>query len=132
MRKKNHGRTRQATDKSTLRRMRLACWIPKAANTHKKHAIRTAFLRYQQLHLRASILRSTCIACLRNSHSMHAVLKITIPKSSNNSPHVANPSPYLHPDSGWSLPNSLFQYCSALFITNYSKTLKTRHCTYTR
>ena len=31
-----HGRARQATDGSIIRRMRLACWITKATDTHSE------------------------------------------------------------------------------------------------
>ena len=43
----------------TIWRMRVACWIPKAAN-----AILIAFPLQQWLHERASILRYTYIACI--------------------------------------------------------------------
>jgi len=48
----------------TIRRMRIACWIPKATNTHIEYAILTAFPLQQWLHERASILRYMHIACL--------------------------------------------------------------------
>jgi len=34
----------QATDGYRLRRMRFACWIPKATDTHSEYVVLTAFL----------------------------------------------------------------------------------------
>ena len=49
----------------TNRRMRVACWIPKAKNIHSEHVILIAFARQQWLRERASMLRYTYIAaCL--------------------------------------------------------------------
>jgi len=48
----------------TIRRMRIACWIPKATNTHMQYALLTAFPLQQWLHERASILRYMYTACL--------------------------------------------------------------------
>ena len=73
-RMENYGRARQAADDNTKRRMRIACWIPKATNTHSQHAILIAFPLQQWLQERALLLRYTCIACLvysfLNSESM--------------------------------------------------------------
>ena len=44
--------------------MRIACWIPKATNTHSKCAIFIPFLLQQWFHARVPILRYTHIACL--------------------------------------------------------------------
>jgi len=49
---------------SIIRRMRIACWIPKVTNTHSECAIFIHFLLQQWLHIRVSILRYTHIACL--------------------------------------------------------------------
>ena len=56
----------------TIWRMRIACWIPKATNTHSECAILTAFPLQRWLHERASMLRYTYIACLivRNVRSL--------------------------------------------------------------
>jgi hypothetical protein len=43
--------------------MRIACRIPKAADTHTEYVILIAFLLKQWLHERASMLRYTHIAC---------------------------------------------------------------------
>ena len=45
-------------------RMRIACWIPKATNTHTKYVILIAFPFQKWLHERASLLRCTYLACL--------------------------------------------------------------------
>ena len=41
----------------TIRRMRIACWIPNATNTHLGCVIIIAFPQQQSLHERASMLR---------------------------------------------------------------------------
>ena len=48
----------------TIWRMRIACWIPKATNTHSEYALVIAFPLQQWLHERDSILRYKYIACL--------------------------------------------------------------------
>ena len=48
----------------TIWRMRNACWIPSATNTHSEYVILIAFPLQQWLHERASVLRYTYIACL--------------------------------------------------------------------
>jgi len=45
----------------TIRRMRIACWIPKATNTHSKYVTLIAFPLQQWLHERASMLRYTYV-----------------------------------------------------------------------
>ena len=45
-------------------RMRIACWMPKATNTHTGCVILSAFPLQKWLHERASVLRYTYIACL--------------------------------------------------------------------
>ena len=59
-----YGRARQATDDNRIRRMRYACRITKATDTHSQYVILTAFPLQQWLRERASILRYTYIACL--------------------------------------------------------------------
>jgi len=44
--------------------MRIACWIPKATNTHSEYVIFIDFPLQQWLHQQASILRYTYVACL--------------------------------------------------------------------
>jgi hypothetical protein len=48
----------------TIWRMRIACWITKAANTHSEYGILTRSPLQQWVHERASLLRYTYIACL--------------------------------------------------------------------
>jgi hypothetical protein len=54
----------QATDASIIWRMRFACWIFKATNTHSQPVILIAFPLQQWLHGSASMLRCTYIAFL--------------------------------------------------------------------
>jgi hypothetical protein len=46
---KKFGRAGQATSDNIIRRMRFACWIAKATETHSEYEILTAFLRQQLL-----------------------------------------------------------------------------------
>jgi hypothetical protein len=59
-----YGRTGQTTDDNIIRRMRFACRIIKATNTHSEYVILTAFLRQQWLRERASMLGLYVSACL--------------------------------------------------------------------
>jgi len=47
----------------TTRRMRMACWIPKATNTHLEYVTVAVFLLQQWLNERGSLLRHKHIAC---------------------------------------------------------------------
>jgi hypothetical protein len=47
----------------TIRRMSIACWVPKATKTHAQYVTLIAFPLQQRLHERASMLRYTYIAC---------------------------------------------------------------------
>ena len=47
-----------------IRRMRIACWMPKATNAYTGCVILIASLQQQWLHERASMLRFTNISCL--------------------------------------------------------------------
>jgi hypothetical protein len=49
------GRVRQTTDDNIIRRMRFACWITKATNTHSEYVILIAFPRQQWLRERVSL-----------------------------------------------------------------------------
>jgi hypothetical protein len=51
---------------TTTWRMPIACWIPKATNTHPKYVIIIAPPLQQRLHERASMLRYTYIGCIVN------------------------------------------------------------------
>jgi len=48
----------------TTWRIRIACWIPKATNTHSQYVILTVFPLQQWLHERASMLSYMYTACL--------------------------------------------------------------------
>ena len=50
---------RQVTDGNIIRRMRIACWIPKATNTHSVYVILIAFPLQQWSHEVVSVLRHT-------------------------------------------------------------------------
>ena len=54
----------QATDGNIIRRVHVACWIPKATNTHSEFVVLIASSLQQWLQERASLLRYTHIACL--------------------------------------------------------------------
>jgi hypothetical protein len=48
----------------TIWRMRIACWIPKATNTHSQYVILISFALQQWLHERASMLRHSTLPVL--------------------------------------------------------------------
>jgi len=54
----------------TIWRMRIACWIPKAADIFSEYVIIIPFLQQQWLKERASILRYTYIACHVNPNNI--------------------------------------------------------------
>ena len=58
-----HCRAGQSKDDSILRRMRIACCIRKASNSHSEYVILIALQLQQWLHERVSMLRYTFIAC---------------------------------------------------------------------
>jgi hypothetical protein len=58
-----YGTVRQATDDNTIRRMRFACCITKATDTHSQYVILIAFQQQQWLRERVSMLHCTYIAC---------------------------------------------------------------------
>jgi len=58
-----HGTARPATDDNIIRRMRIACWITEATDTHSEYVI-IAFPRQHCLRERASLLRYAYIAWL--------------------------------------------------------------------
>jgi hypothetical protein len=67
-----YGTARQAKDDNMIRRMRTACWITKATNTHSDYVMLIAFPLQQWLLELASVFRSYvhCLSC--------SVLKIRI------------------------------------------------------
>jgi hypothetical protein len=60
-----YGRARQATDDNIIQRMRFACCITKATNTHWEYVILIDFPQLQWLRERASMLRlhAHCLSC---------------------------------------------------------------------
>jgi hypothetical protein len=54
----------QAADDNIIRHMRIACWVPKATNTHSEYVTLIAFPMQQWMQDRASVLRYTYIAWL--------------------------------------------------------------------
>jgi hypothetical protein len=52
-----YGRAGQDTDDNIIGRMRIACWITKATDTHSEYAIFIAFPRQQLLRERISVSR---------------------------------------------------------------------------
>jgi hypothetical protein len=50
----------------TKRRMRIACWIPKATNTQSEYVILVAFPLKQLLRERTTILRYSALSVLLN------------------------------------------------------------------
>jgi hypothetical protein len=52
-----YGTGGRATDGNTIRRMRFACWIIKATDTHSEYAILIAFALQQWFRERASTFR---------------------------------------------------------------------------
>ena len=52
--KKKYCRSGQATDDDIIRRMHLACWMPKATNTHPDYVTVTTFPLQQCTHEQAS------------------------------------------------------------------------------
>ena len=55
----------------TLRRMHIACWIPKATDIHSQYVILIACPLEQWLHERASMLLYRDIACLAQNDKFH-------------------------------------------------------------
>jgi len=58
----------------TISRMRFACWITKATDTHSEYVVLNAFPWQQWLGERASILRLCvhCLSCMWNDFSLYA------------------------------------------------------------
>ena len=67
--------------KMIIQRMSIACWIPKATNTHWEYVIHIAFTPQQWLQERATILRYTLIVChdqtVQNRRSIATVSWLT-------------------------------------------------------
>jgi hypothetical protein len=75
-----YGRARQVIDISTVQRMRFACWINKATDTHSEYRIISAFPLQQLLRQHASMLHHTCIAIFFCKTTTIFVVKKVPPK----------------------------------------------------
>jgi len=58
----------------TILRIRIACWIPKATNTHSQYVIIIAYPLQQWLHEHVSLLLCTYIAILFIYTAMQSLL----------------------------------------------------------
>jgi len=74
----------------TIWRMRIACWVAKATNTHSEYVILIAFPLQQWLRERASLLLYTYIACLVTVSFYHSFLNA-----------VLNQAPSCQLGAGW-------------------------------
>jgi hypothetical protein len=72
----------------TMWHLRIACWIPKATNTHSEYIIlvRIAFTLLQWLGERSSTLRYTYMACLVESVYCPAIGRYPEPYEANSHP----------------------------------------------
>jgi hypothetical protein len=59
-----YGRARQATDGNIMRRMRFACWMTKATDTHSEYVILIAFPHQEWL------LERACVTLIRTLPAM--------------------------------------------------------------
>jgi hypothetical protein len=75
-----YGTARQDTDDNIIRRMRFACWITKATDTHSKCAIVIAFPWQQWLRKCASILRlyGHCLFIMDGEHVGRGFLSLIL------------------------------------------------------
>jgi len=65
-------------DGGITRRMRFACWILKATNTHSEYVIFIGFPLQQWFHERASMLRYTYVAWLSSTLAVRIVRWLTV------------------------------------------------------
>jgi len=95
---------------SILRRMRIACCIPKATNTHSEGAIFILFLLQQWLYIGVSTLRYTYIACLVITlhKTMSTPLLVVVTSCLSESCHSVH---FSHPTT-WSNRYSVHWYLS--------------------
>ena len=73
-------RVGQATDDTIARRMRIACQIPKATNTHLESVVLIAFPQRQLLHIVARVL-NTHIACLAKTFIKEVIHTVYLKES---------------------------------------------------
>jgi hypothetical protein len=68
-------RAGQATNDNTIRRMRIACWVPKATNTHSECTIIIAFPSQQWFHKRAWMLRYSACRCISETQCAYCAVR---------------------------------------------------------
>jgi hypothetical protein len=113
-----YGTAGRAADNNIIRRMRFACWIPKATHTHPEYVIFIAFPLQQWLRERASMLRYTTLPVLLklrekkkvtylNVSTKHRPVSYGCPRHFTKSYSAVNlfriqflPDPYLEHESG--------------------------------
>ena len=105
--------------------MRIACWIPKATNTHSEYVILIAFPLQQWSHERASMLRYTYTACivsisfiLQSFNSNEIILK--------KSAVVRQRGRTGHPEPELPCSAAHFNSFPPLQYTNYGSTAETK------
>ena len=57
----------------TIWRMRVACWVPEAINTHSEYAIIIPFPLQQWLHKRASMSYFTILIYIQQDATLHSL-----------------------------------------------------------
>jgi hypothetical protein len=72
-----YGTAGQATDDNIIRRMRFACWITKATDTHSEYVVLIAFPRQQWSRERASVLHlyMHALCCLLSHEVMFRLIR---------------------------------------------------------
>jgi hypothetical protein len=60
----NYGTARQATGDNIIRRMRFACWINKATDTHSEYVYMATMVTQKHLSVRLYVY---CLSCLNIS-----------------------------------------------------------------
>jgi len=71
-----HGTAGQATGDNMIRRIRIACWITKAADIQSEYVIILAFPQQEWLLENASVLRYTYVSC-RITRTFHTSRSVT-------------------------------------------------------
>jgi hypothetical protein len=82
------------SSQTTIWRMRIACWIPKATNTHSWYVILTAFPLQQWLHERTSMLRYTTMSILFVCHTLSNMFRQIRPSSGVTRIKIKHPQLY--------------------------------------
>jgi hypothetical protein len=85
---KKYGTSGQTTDDNVMRRMRVACWITNATNTHSECVIIIAFPVQQWIRERPSMLRHIYTAFLVTSYGKTIIHCVCNKQSSELLQHV--------------------------------------------